>query len=316
MRGAMLKHPPPPDPIIINYQILHHMKLDPNKTYIIDGALGTELQRRNYETALPLWSAKALFDNPELVKNIHKDYILAGADIITTNTFRTQYRTLKKVGLSNEVERINQLATQIAVWARNEAAVDREILIAGSLTTLEDCYEVGLVPPDKDLEREHGEQAEILARTPIDFFLLETFNTIRESKAAAAAAHATGKPLAISFVANSDGDLLSGESIQDAVDELEQFDPMAYMINCIPLSHTAVSLSKLQSATNRPVGIYANGDGESGSDEGWVFENAKNELEEYTAHCNIWKDLGVQLIGGCCGTNPEFTQAYSVTLQS
>lgn len=286
------------------------MKILPNTTYILDGAFGTELQRRGYSTKLPLWSAQALFDHPDTVRDIHKEYILAGADIITTNTFRTQRRTLRKAGLEKDTERINQLAVQLAVEAREAAQVDRPVYIAGSLTTLEDCYEVDLVPENSVLKIEHTEQANILAATPIDFFILETFNTIREAKAAAEAVSKTGKEFIISFVTNKAGNLLSGEALAEAVKEIDVFSPMAYMINCVSIPTATTSLKKLQSATNLPFGAYANGDGEAHNDEGWLFTEGDNRVDQYMRACQDWKAMGATIIGGCCGTNPEYTKAY------
>lgn len=286
------------------------MKLLPTTTYILDGAFGTELQRRGYSTKLPLWSAQALFDHPDTVRDIHKEYILAGADIITTNTFRTQRRTLVKAGLEKDTKRINQLSVQLAVEAREAAQVDRPVYIAGSLTTLEDCYEVDLVPENSVLEIEHTEQASILATTPIDFFILETFNTIREARSAAEAVSKTGKGFIMSFVTNKDGGLLSGETLAKAVKEIDMFSPMAYMINCVSIPTATVSLIKLKSATNLPFGAYANGDGEAHNDEGWLFTEGDNRVDQYMRACQDWKAMGATIIGGCCGTNPEYTKAY------
>ncbi len=294
-----------------NLPLLIAMKLLPTTTYILDGAFGTELQRRGYSTKLPLWSAQALFDHPDTVRDIHTEYILAGADIITTNTFRTQRRTLAKAGLEKETERINQLAVQLCVEAREAAQVGRPVYIAGSLTTLEDCYEVDLVPENSLLEIEHTDQANILAATPIDFFLLETFNTIREAKAAAEAVSKTGKGFIMSFVTNADGNLLSGETLAEAVKVIDAFSPIAYMINCVSIATATTSLEKLKAATTLPFGAYANGDGEAHNDEGWLFTEGDNRVDQYMRACQTWKDLGATLIGGCCGTNPEYTKAYA-----
>lgn len=277
----------------------------------LDGALGTELQRRGYNTALPLWSAKALFDCPEVVEQIHYDYIMAGTDIITTNTFRTQRRTLAKADLAHDTERINAVAVQCAVRARQRAALRRPIYIAGSLTTVEDCYRPDLVPDNASLAREHSEQATILAQTPIDFFLLETFNTVREAKAATAAATATGKPVAVSFVLNAAGNLLSGESIAQAVATLEPYEPVAYLVNCIAPTTATLGIQKLRTVTAKPIGAYANGDGRADDDQGWLFNNDPDLIECYVRAGREWQTLGATIIGGCCGTNPDYTAAYA-----
>jgi len=78
--------------------------LQAGRVLILDGAMGTELQRRGADTALPLWSARALVDNPNLVLEIHRAYIEAGADIVTTNTFRTTRRMFRRAGIPDRSE--------------------------------------------------------------------------------------------------------------------------------------------------------------------------------------------------------------------
>ena len=196
------------------------MDFSAKKLYFLAGGTGSEIFRRGFPTKLPLWSAQVLFDKPELLKDIYTDYIKAGADIITTNTFRTQRRTLAKAGLAHETERINRLAVDIAVRARKESGAKHHVLIAGCITTLEDCYRPDLIPSQKELEKEHAEQVQLLADTPIDFFILETFNSIREMAVAAEAVVATGKPFVASFTANVEGDILNGDTWEEAVKQL------------------------------------------------------------------------------------------------
>ena len=111
---------------------------------ILDGAMGTELQNRGVEIPLPLWSADANIDLPEIITSIHKDYIASGADIITTNTFRTTEWTYHKAGLSllKAKERAKTSLYKSVECA--QMAVSNSIIIAGSVTTIEDCYS-----PDK-----------------------------------------------------------------------------------------------------------------------------------------------------------------------
>jgi homocysteine S-methyltransferase len=287
------------------------MQFKKGKIYYLAGATGTEIFRRGFPTGLPLWSARVLFERPELLKQIYLDYIKAGADIITTNTFRTQRRTLAKAGLAHETERINRLAVEIAVAARKESQATRPILIAGSITTLEDCYRPDLIPPLCELEKEHQEQAELLADTPIDFFLLETFNSIREAVVAARAAAATGKPLAVSFTANADGDILNGDHWDEAVKQLSTYNPIALLVNCVSEAVATKSLEKIKDiAISLPFGAYANGAGKADDENGWKFTTA-DRIDAYLHSCSRWIDLGATIIGGCCGTNPEYTRAYS-----
>ncbi|MEK7099345.1 MAG: homocysteine S-methyltransferase family protein [Patescibacteria group bacterium] len=291
------------------------MTFKKNKTYTLAGATGTEIQRRGFSTVLPLWSAGVLFERPDLLTDIYQDYIRAGADIITTNTFRTQRRTLAKARRAHETERINRLAVDLAVTAREqEVGNARHVLIAGCMTTLEDCYRPDLVPPPDTCAREHGEQARLLAETPIDLFLLETFNTIGEARITAAAVRSTGKPFMISFTARDDGAILDGSVWADAVAVLKEFSPLAILVNCVPPSVATRALTLLAPyarTANIPFGVYANGEGKAGGDEGWDFSLAGSPIDAYATSCRGWKQMGASIIGGCCGTTPEYTARYA-----
>lgn len=280
------------------------------KLYILAGATGTEILRRGFPTQLPLWSAQVLFDKPELLEQIYLDYIDAGADIITTNTFRTQYRTLAKVGLESETERINHLAVDIAIAARAKSNADHAVYIAGCVTTLEDCYRPDLIPDISTLKKDHFEQIKILASTPIDFFLLETFNSITEAVIAVEAVHSTNIPFIISFTANSQGDILNGDLWDDAINQLEKFSPLAILVNCVPGEVATKALEKIKKCTTLPFGAYGNGAGEADNESGWKF-TTDDQIDPYVNYCREWTNLGATIIGGCCGTNYKYTQAYS-----
>src|SRR5512147_1596702 len=113
-------------------------RLTQTKPILLDGATGTELQRRGVDTSLPLWSARALLDAHEVLYAIHTEYLAANADIITTNTFRTHRRTLTRAGLGERTRELTQLAVAIAREAARQA--DRQVFVAGSISPLEDCY--------------------------------------------------------------------------------------------------------------------------------------------------------------------------------
>src|SRR5512147_2343807 len=116
--------PTPPEPS----QHSLTARLVRGEVVILDGAMGTELDRRGVATPLPLWSARALLDAPEVVLAIHEDYIRAGADVVTTNTFRTTARTLRRAGLEpDEGERLTRLAVELARDARSRAHRGSEV---------------------------------------------------------------------------------------------------------------------------------------------------------------------------------------------
>jgi S-methylmethionine-dependent homocysteine/selenocysteine methylase len=268
--------------------------------------MGTELQRRGADTRLPLWSARALVEAPDFVSAIHRDEVMAGADVLTANTFRTHRRTLEKEG-SGERSRV---LTAFAVALARDAAAQSggEMFVAGSLAPLEDCYRPDLVPDHAALEREHREQAESLAAAGVDLILLETHNMVRELAAAARAAKNTGLPFIASMVTDGSGRLLSGEPIADAVRALEPLRPEAISINCVPAARLGSDLARLAAAApGVPLAAYGNL-GLPADDLGWSFTEDLSP-ETYAAHAQQWLSLGARLVGGCCGTTPAHTEA-------
>ena len=273
---------------------------------ILDGAMGTELQRRDVDTGLPLWSANALMIHPETVLQIHKEYVEAGADIITTNTFRTTRRTFQRANIPDRSLQLTKTALSLARQARGSFP-DREILIAGSIAPLEDCYRPDLVPSDEELNEEHLELAGRLAEGGVDFILLETMNTIREAYAACRAAAAAGKEVVVSFICDHDGRLLGGESLRDAVKAITVFSPTALCVNCVSPRHMSAALGELRSATDLPCGVYGNVGVPESDKHGWEF--TRDILEnEYGRYALEWQRGGVSIIGGCCGTTPAYTR--------
>lgn len=286
--------------------------LSSKSTIILDGAMGTELQRRDVDTGLPLWSANALMVHPEVVLQIHKDYIEAGADIITTNTFRTTRRTFRRANLPDRSLQFTKSAVALARQARDEFP-DRTILLAGSIAPLEDCYRPDLVPSDADLSAEHSEIAGRLALEGVDFILLETMNTIREAYAACKAAKATGLDVIVSFICNEAGDLLSGESLESAIAAVGELRPTAFSINCVSPRHVPAGLKRLQRSTTLPIMVYGNVGLPESDKHGWEFTHDVAETE-YAQHALRWKESGVSIIGGCCGTTPAYISAVTKAL--
>jgi S-methylmethionine-dependent homocysteine/selenocysteine methylase len=275
----------------------------------LDGAMGTELLRRDADISMPLWSARPLITQPPLIQQIHEDYIRAGADIITTNTFRTNRRALQRAGCGQQTESLTHLAVALAQQARLAAAPDRRVLIAGSIAPVEDCYSPELVPTDTELRAEHGEQTRLLAEAGADFLLIETMMSIREARVAAEAARATGLEFVVSFVCSGDGKLLSGESLVEAVRAIEPFAPTMFAINCTSPRDSLIALETLSAATSLPFGVYAN----TGTPQKDEVAQFRPEVDErgYAECAAQWKQRGARLIGGCCGTTPEHIRAVT-----
>jgi len=274
---------------------------------LLDGPTGTELQRLGADTTLPLWSARALEEHPDLVRAIHVSYIEAGADIITTNSFRTNRRAMAHACRSAAVA--ESLTLRSVLLARE--AIDRSnrpVLVAGSDAPVEDCYSPDLVPTDDELRDEHREHCRWLMNGGCDFLLLETMNTLREALCAAEAARDLGARFMVSLVTGPTGETtLGGEPLQQAVDALDPFGPMAILTNCSSpdaVLYATEILAALhdQRKSTWTFGGYAN----SGSPDpvaGWTAIEAV-PMEAFVETARRMITLGAGVIGGCCGTTP------------
>ncbi len=274
---------------------------------ILSGAMGTELERRGADIGLPLWSANSLIRSPEVVLQIHKDYIEAGADIIVTNTFRTNRRVFKNANLPDRSLELTTRAVELAHQAR-ESFPEREILIAGCVAPVEDCYQPELVPSEKELQAEHSEMIERLVKLGVDFILIETMTTIREAYAACAAAKATGKEVIVGFTCKKDGTLYGGERLADAIKTLSELQPTMFSLNCISPRYLTSLIHKLKSAIGNPkseihFAIYGN-IGKPDIRDGKMIRDV--DENEYVHYAREWQQLGASIIGGCCGTTPEY----------
>lgn len=265
---------------------------------ILDGATGSELNHRGVSTELPLWSTHALISAPETLFQIHKDYVEAGAKIVTANTFRTHRRNLVSSHMANRAAEFTRQAVEIARNAAGERA-----WVAGSLAPLEDCYTPEAVPTDRDLKTEHEEMARNLTNAGVDLILVETQNTIREAVAASLAVVETEIPFVVSFVLGTDGRLLSGETLADAVLSVMELEPLAVSVNCLPAEKVLPAIAEIR-GVNRdiPIGAYAN-IGKPDPVQGWIITDAQNP-QRYADYAMQWVEAGAKFVGGCCGTTP------------
>lgn len=273
---------------------------------LLDGALGTELERRGVPATLPLWSTHALLLDPALVARVHADYVAAGAEALTANTFRTQRRVLARAGIGERAAELTRLAVDLARSGTQGA--DRRILVLGSAPTLEDCYRPDLVPDAHALESEHAMHAENLAAAGVDAILIETMNTTREAAAAARAARATGLPFLVSFACWEGAALLGGDPLTEALAAAADQGPLALLVNCLPVSNVDACLPALRAA-GLPFGVYANlgAPGVTGGPGG----SEPYEPDAFALHAESWVRAGARMVGGCCGTTPEHVRAIA-----
>lgn len=299
------------DPCGSNFNPMHHVldRLRSGPPVLLDGATGTELARRGFDVSVPGWSAAALVQAPRLVHGIHADYVAAGAEILTANTFRTHARNVSRAGFRRSAAELTTLAVELA-----RAAAAAGVLVAGSQAPLEDCYSPQRTPGEVELRDEHRAHARNLAEAGADLILIETMNTIREAAAAAQAARDTSLPFLVSFVCTNDPQarLLSGEPLADAVRAVVPHGPAAVLVNCVAAPAVAAILKTLRSAAaDIPCGAYANT--ASRESAGRWIETPAADPAAYADHAAGWIAVGAALIGGCCGTTPEHTAQLRVS---
>lgn len=278
---------------------------------LLDGATGTEVGRRGADISLPLWSARALLDHPDIVADIHRDYLEAGADAITANTFRTHRRSLTKAGLGDRAAELTGRAVEIARQMRDR--YNPKAMVLGSVAPLEDCYAPELAPDAAACALEHGQMIEDLLDAGVDFILIETMNNLRESAAAAqqALAQAPGRWM-ISFCTKSDGPpgmLLSGEPLTDLLPSLT--GAFSVGINCVaaPATESQVKLLRMLLPATVRISAYANVS-KAGFNGQWISTDAVDP-EIYAQYAARWVNDGATIIGGCCGTRPEMIKAIA-----
>ena len=276
---------------------------------LLDGSMGQELINRNASGQGVLWSAKALFDAPDAVQEIHEDYIRAGADIITTNSYSCIRNNFEPEGLLDRLGEMNCLAAELAHRARDNCG--KPVLIAGSMGPQRGSYRPDLVGSYEETEALYREQAEFLAQD-VDFFICETLSCLVEARAAVTAATSTGKPVWLSWSIEDSGaaNLRSGESIREAWEDIADSGISAVLLNCSPPEAISRVLPELVSLCNLPVGAYANAF--TPIPEKWDFHGEQSippsrtdvTPQAYADHAAGWIKAGARIIGGCCEVGP------------
>lgn len=266
--------------------------------------MGTELLRRGKNVDPPLWSAVSLLEDPNQVVRIHTEYLKAGADIITANTFRTNPRAFKAAGFSTQRARdATHQAVECARLAIEQTSGTKKIKIAGSVAPVEDCYRPDRVPSASELEAEHGVFSQWLSEVGVDVILVETMNTVKEARIAVEAAARTGTEVWASFVGTSNPcTVLSGENLERGLFALIEAGASMVGINCAMPETVAPTITQSMHRIDAPLIVYANG-GKIRSSGDWDFDDCLSP-ERYAAHVASWLQMGVRVVGGCCGTTP------------
>jgi homocysteine S-methyltransferase len=276
-------------------------------TLLLDGGTGTELRRRGMELSDAAWGGLASLTHYELLRTIHADYIAAGADVITTNTFATTRFVLDATEHGAEFAAINARAVAAAREAR--AAGNRDVAIAGSISCLPPRFDVRAYPDERAERAAYVELAETLAEAGVDLFVLEMMQETRHAPLACVAARAVGLPwwLGVSCRPGAGAELVGFDfplvPLAKSLDALLPLEPAAVAVMHTPVATIEPALHAVRAHWSGPVGAYAEiGDGASA---------AAVTPVELAGHARAWRAAGARIVGGCCGTTPEHVRALA-----
>jgi S-methylmethionine-dependent homocysteine/selenocysteine methylase len=290
---------------------------------LLDGGMGRELRNRGVPILDTIWSANALLVAKDTVLQVHKDYIAAGADIITTNTYGIIRSELKKEGIEDKFVELNRLAGKLAITASRSS--EEGVAVAASLPPLRGSYRPDLVGKFDELVPLYREQAEIL-EPYCDLFICETMSSGEEARAAASAAAEFGRPVWVSFTLHDDksGKLRSGETIAEAAAKLKDLPVSGILANCAAPESIDAAMPEL-AKLGKVTGGYANTFQDIPKD--WAMDGKKPtdgllklredlDPEHYAVHAKTWLAAGARVIGGCCGTSPAHIARLKQLIES
>ena len=270
---------------------------------IIDGALGSELIRKGLTLPEHIWSAEANIMSPDVVKNIHSEYIDAGANYITTNTFRTTPRAYQKTGIDDKkVVKMAKKSLLCAVELAKEAA-DNTTKVIGSIAPLEDCYAPKKFPGKNVAISEFIQLGKWLAVAKVDILLLETMNSLVETESALIGIETLDLPIWVSFVLKDAEHLLSGDSVIDTLEMIKHHSVDCIMLNCNSLDLTINAVEILVDNYHSDWGIYPNLVRGDPVPDGFITEC--EPMEKYLSVIEHALNSGASVVGACCGSSPK-----------
>jgi S-methylmethionine-dependent homocysteine/selenocysteine methylase len=266
--------------------------------------MGSILQEKKLASNKRVWSAKANDDSQQEVITLHKDYIRAGADIITTNTFRTNPYSLISSGFTDIVGSVSK-AVDLAKRARGRST----ILIAGSNPPVEDCYQLDRTISQKDLEWNHKVHIDALMEAGCDFIMNETQSHFDEIKFISKYCGENHIPFVMNFFFLEKPKLLSGENLTDAIEFVLKYHPLAIGFNCITFDALENITNRLKPEMNW--GFYLNCGSGKLTDQN--IDCAISPVE-YAKRAKQYLKLSPSFIGSCCGSSPEHTKRLKLLL--
>ena len=309
-------------------------RLTAGEVLLMDGGTGSELQRRGVDVLkgatdrLKAWSATSNIENADVVQQVHQDYLRVGADIIISNNFWTTPSAMERIGLRDRWKDYAGAAADNAIKARD--AGNAEAYVAGGIAAptlharLEsDASDVEQMGADAFRE-EYVEHAQLLADAGADVILAEYVGYIEDCVAAVDACAEADFPVFLGVRhLQPDGTMQFDESLVDLAAALKRHPVDAVLIMCSNPESASAGLPILRDAYDGPVGIYPNiGYNPTGplanrpqltnqlpSGGPDILQTGLYPPTRLAELAGEWKEMGAQIIGGCCATGPEHIMA-------
>lgn len=280
--------------------------LSASRPVICDGGVGTELHARIGKMDLSMDHLNVT--QPDVVRNVHTDYINSGAQIIETNTFGANRIRLAAHDIANLAREINLAGVRLA----KEAAGDKA-LVAGSIGPTGKLLEPFGVISLSEAEEAFTEQAQAFKDGGVDVIFIETMVDLQEATAAIKAAKATGLPVVSTMSFAQEGRTMMGVTPETAVKTLEDLGVDAVGANCGTGFHDMLGVvTAMLSVASKPVIAQPNAGFPAMVDGRLIYMSSPAYMADYAKQ---FAEIGVSIIGGCCGTTPAHIDAIAEALR-
>ena len=276
---------------------------------LADGATGTELLARGWK-GLP---AVAAIEARDLVRQLHEDYIEAGADVILTNSFAANPSRLEHAGLAGRARDVNFNAARVARDAREIRGVD--VLIGGSVGAIGRAFAVGAVTPEQAHD-EFAEQIGALIEGGVDLLVFETFLSLAEARMALAAARElTDMPVVVALNFVSGLTTSADEAFPEVLPALTAEGADVIGLNCGVGPRAALDVLEQVAAADPTARLFVTPNAGLPRITGGrpFYPSSPEYFADFALRA---KDLGAAIVGGCCGTTPAHTRAMRAALDS
>ncbi len=288
-------------------------RLRSGKPLLCDGAMGTMFYARG--VFINRCYDELNLSEPQMVRDLHEEYLMAGAELIETNSFGANAVRLKRFGLEGKVAEINAAAVRLARAAANgmHEKHAHQALIAGSIGSL------GLPPEQRstaDMCAVYAEQMAALVREGVDLLMVETMTSLEEAKAALEAARQTAPelPVVVTVTVTESGNLADGSTPENAARELERSGATAIGCNCSDGPNLVLqTIERMHRVSSLPIAAMPNAGVPNCVDGRSIYLSSPEYLASFARKA---ARLGATLIGGCCGTTPLHIKAMRSSLRA